>query len=196
MEQKTCGLFDSGVTGVTNGKVASADDITTTAKASTSSDDTSMITEENFGEVFTDLTDFLLQQSAAPSESVEESVPSSSSIRRAEKRAMVSSSTVDHDAYTLKAAKRARVEEEEDSDDSDEVTTTTKTKTERYYERRVKNNIASRRSRETRKQKFLNMEDEAERLEAHNRELEAKVLELEALANTMKAMLVKRLAKS
>ena len=64
----------------------------------------------------------------------------------------------------------------------------------KYRERRVKNNIASKRSRETRKQKFTLMELKAIELEAANEELEKKVTELEGLTKRMKEILVQRLA--
>lgn len=63
----------------------------------------------------------------------------------------------------------------------------------KYKERRRKNNIASRRSREIRKQKFVDMEIEADNLESENRKLEAKIVEMERLAKEMKAILVKSL---
>ncbi|XP_064612220.1 uncharacterized protein LOC135476201 [Liolophura sinensis] len=63
----------------------------------------------------------------------------------------------------------------------------------RYKERRRKNNIASRRSREIRKQKFADMETEADNLESENRRLEVKIVEMERLAKEMKAILVKSL---
>ncbi len=60
--------------------------------------------------------------------------------------------------------------------------------------RRRKNNIASRRSRETRKQKFVGMEKQAEELEAKNAALRVKVAELERLTKIMKDALVQQLA--
>ena len=69
-------------------------------------------------------------------------------------------------------------------------------KDERYRERRIKNNIASKRSRETRKMKYTAMEQKAIDLEASNEELEQRVEELEALTKRMKEVLVKRLSQS
>lgn len=92
-----------------------------------------------------------------------------------------SSPVSDHSDYTLKPKHPTEV-----------VSTT---KAEKYVERRMKNNIASKRSRNTRKQKYVNMEEEAERLETLNRMLEHKVTELETLASSMKASLIQRLAK-
>jgi len=66
----------------------------------------------------------------------------------------------------------------------------------KYLERRRKNNIASKRSRETRKQKFTAMEQQAIDLEKANENLRAKVTQLEELAKEMKDALIKRLANS
>lgn len=60
--------------------------------------------------------------------------------------------------------------------------------------RREKNNIASKRSREVRKQKFVDMEAEAERLVLENARLEKRVVELERLAKQMKDILVAKMA--
>ncbi|XP_076092891.1 uncharacterized protein LOC143064156 [Mytilus galloprovincialis] len=64
----------------------------------------------------------------------------------------------------------------------------------KYRERRNKNNVASRRSRETRKMKFVNMEDEANRLVVKNAELRERIAEMEILAKEMKTLLVQKLA--
>lgn len=64
----------------------------------------------------------------------------------------------------------------------------------KYRERRVKNNIASRRSREIRKMKFSEMDEEANRLVVVNSELRVKIEEMEKLAKDMKALLVQKLA--
>lgn len=60
--------------------------------------------------------------------------------------------------------------------------------------RRIKNNVASKRSREQRKNKFLAMDKEAEDLEVRNAELREKIVELERLAADMKAKLVAKMA--
>lgn len=64
----------------------------------------------------------------------------------------------------------------------------------KYRHRREKNNIASKRSRESRKMKFENMEQEAERLEEDNKRLEVRIVELEKLAKQMKEILVAKMA--
>ena len=61
---------------------------------------------------------------------------------------------------------------------------------------RRKNNIASRRSRETRKQKFLTMDRQADELEEKNRVLRQRVAELERLTKIMKDALVAQLANA
>ncbi|XP_076437297.1 uncharacterized protein LOC143276584 [Babylonia areolata] len=64
----------------------------------------------------------------------------------------------------------------------------------RSRSRREKNNVASKRSREIRKQKFAGMEEEAERLIVDNARLEKRVAELERLAKQMKEILVAKMA--
>ena len=59
-----------------------------------------------------------------------------------------------------------------------------------YLERRRKNNVASKRSRETRKLQLVAMEAEAEHLELTNARLRQRVSELEELTHSMKAALV------
>lgn len=63
----------------------------------------------------------------------------------------------------------------------------------KYRERRDKNNEASRRSRQIRKQKYIEMDKEADDLEIRNDTLRKKIVELEALAKTMKAMLIQKM---
>lgn len=60
--------------------------------------------------------------------------------------------------------------------------------------RREKNNIASKRSREIRKQKFVGMESEADRLIVENEHLEKRVAQLEKLAKKMREILVAKMA--
>ncbi len=64
----------------------------------------------------------------------------------------------------------------------------------KYYQRRHKNNIASKRSRETRKQKFATMEQQAVDLAKKNEALKVKVAELEELTKLMKESLIQKLA--
>lgn len=65
---------------------------------------------------------------------------------------------------------------------------------EKARNRREKNNVASKRSRESRKQKFVNMEEEADRLVEENAHLEKRVVVLERLAKQMREMLVAKMA--
>ena len=65
-----------------------------------------------------------------------------------------------------------------------------------YVQRRHKNNIASKRSRETRKQKFSDMDRRADELEKQNIELQERSDKLEILAKKMKDILVQRMSKA
>lgn len=60
--------------------------------------------------------------------------------------------------------------------------------------RRQKNNIASKRSREQRKQKFSDLDREAEELVVKNEALRKKIAELEKVAKEMKALLVAKMS--
>ena len=116
----------------------------------------------------------------------------------------------DHNDYTRKSApvrplKRARTATVTSESDAESVVSSTSTafgvvptmsKDQKYLERRRKNNIASRRSRETRKQKFASMDKQAEELETKNAELRVKVAELEKLTKLMKDTLIQQLAKA
>lgn len=64
---------------------------------------------------------------------------------------------------------------------------------EKYRERRRKNNIASRRSRELRKRKMETTEQRAQELEEENKRLRARVEELERTGRLMKELLLQRL---
>lgn len=233
-DQKTCGLFDTCGTGVTDGKVASETfaqltDFTTIDFLSTSSlgdnavvsmlqiPDTAASDElensfnsnsnDGFCEVFTDLSDFLLE-TVNPAEfakrgrkrTVTEAILTA--MESGDGITSVPASPVDHNDYTLKPKKRARIATVTSESDAESTissvssSTSPYVKTEKYVERRSKNNIASKRSRETRKQKFSTMEEEVESLQERNQELEAKVHELEAMAKDMKAMLIQRLVKA
>ena len=103
-------------------------------------------------------------------------------------------SNPDHNDYILKRKKF------KESAPSAAVATTVDstskpiTKAEKYMERRRKNNVASKRSRETRKQKFTDMELQAAQLEKDNEVLRAKVEMLEKMAKEMKESLVQKLA--
>ncbi|KAK0049948.1 hypothetical protein Bpfe_020680 [Biomphalaria pfeifferi] len=66
--------------------------------------------------------------------------------------------------------------------------------TDKQAVRRMKNNVASKRSREQRKQKFAEMDQEAEDLIVANEKLRKKIVELEKLAQEMKAQLVAKMS--
>jgi len=110
-------------------------------------------------------------------------------------------SPIDHCDYTRKRPRLSTVSSDLSESDTESVVSLSSSRTnvtavERKTIRRIKNNVASRRSRETRKQKFQLMEEEAQDLERRNKELSQKVIELESLAKQMKAVLVKRLANA
>lgn len=69
-------------------------------------------------------------------------------------------------------------------------------KSTKYLERRRKNNIASKRSREMRKNKFLTMDEQAAELEKANDELRQKIEQLESLTKKMKEALVAKLSSA
>lgn len=99
----------------------------------------------------------------------------------------------DHNYSTLKKRKRKI---SEISDCSEVINSGDDTKLTKYLERRRKNNIASKRSRETRKTKFMSMDEQADELEKANAELRQRIEQLESLTKRMKEALVARLSTS
>ena len=68
------------------------------------------------------------------------------------------------------------------------------TKQLRYLERRRKNNVASKRSRETKKNRMKAMEHQSVVLEEENNILRARISKLEKLTTLMKSTLVQRVS--
>ena len=102
----------------------------------------------------------------------------------------------DHNYHVL-VDQRQRLNSEALTDDqsTDDIGTMPgDTKRQKYLERRKKNNLASKRSRETRKNMFADMETQAEQLEKSNDDLRRRIVELERLTQQMKAVLVERLS--
>jgi len=64
----------------------------------------------------------------------------------------------------------------------------------RYLERRRKNNAASKRSRETKKNRMAELEVQAVNIEKENEDLRVRLAELERLAKLMKSMLVQKVS--
>lgn len=118
----------------------------------------------------------------------------------------------DHNDYTIKT-KRSRNQTVSFSSDTEDsvansdlsMATTSKTNTSqssrgeskdnKYRMRRDKNNVASRRSRQTRKQKFIEMEDQCDILEKENEEMREQIVKMEELAKLMKQHLISKIAK-
>jgi len=104
----------------------------------------------------------------------------------------------DHNDYTSKPYKMARADRPSTSSETScsdyTVTSTSGDAKEKYTQRRNKNNIASRRSRQTRKQKFASNEQRAIDLEVSNAHLESRIIELTKLTQLMKDTLVSKIA--
>jgi len=101
----------------------------------------------------------------------------------------------DHDCYVSKKSRLvSSCSDSAYTDAENDAIPSSSGTVDRYRNRRIKNNIASKRSRETRKQKFGNMEKKAVELEKANAELKQKVELLEQLTKQMKETLVKKLA--
>jgi len=64
----------------------------------------------------------------------------------------------------------------------------------RYLERRRKNNAASKRSRETKKNRMAEMEVQAVNIEQENEDLRVRIAELDRLTKLMKSMLVQKVS--
>ncbi|KAJ8307040.1 hypothetical protein KUTeg_015124 [Tegillarca granosa] len=92
--------------------------------------------------------------------------------------------SIDHD-YVCKKPRLTEVVVESVTEAEPSTSTASKmmrSPAQKYRERREKNNIASKRSRETRKMKFKDMELEAVRLVEENQNLKVKIVELEKMA--------------
>jgi len=142
-----------------------------------------------FNEKFMDLSNFLFSDNEMPkveSEEISIKVPQSD-IKSMKRKVSSVSINPDHNDYTCK---RLRLP----STDDELPETSTDHKGRKYIARRQKNNVASKRSRETRKQKYVDMEQKSLELEKENKELEIKVKEMELLTKKMKDILVKRLS--
>lgn len=104
--------------------------------------------------------------------------------------------SIDHD-YVCKKPRLTEVVVESVTEAEPSTSTASKmmrSPAQKYRERREKNNIASKRSRETRKMKFKDMELEAVRLVEENENLKVKIVELEKMAKEMKTVLIQKLA--
>jgi len=64
----------------------------------------------------------------------------------------------------------------------------------RYLERRRKNNAASKRSRETKKNRMVEMEQQAIHIEKENERLRERLVELDRLTKLMKSLLVQKVS--
>jgi len=212
--QMTSGLFDTGFTGLTAeklGSVGSASIISDTAEGILASlGNGEGLTEDfdldsSFNEVFTDLTTLVKEDNLdaetfdsveatvlpleAPAVSSSDTVAKKPKKRRASSVMVASTLLSDHSSY---ATKKPRVDMPcEENDDVVEVCNSE----EKYRKRRQKNNVASKKSRYNRKQKFIQMEEQANQLESENQILREKVAELEKLTKEMKDTLVKKLAQ-
>ena len=83
-----------------------------------------------------------------------------------------------------------------DDDEDNDVVNVSQVKRSKYLERKIKNNIASKRSRETTKNKFVEMDEQTGELERANEELRKRIVQLEELTMKMKEALVHRLSTS
>jgi hypothetical protein len=162
----------------------------------------------DFCEDFTDLYNFLSMdaghttvQCATMSGCVasvdEETLPTL--IPTTQKSVHPTTTTPDHSYSTIitKPPKRKSDEEicfEDDISESILDESLVVVKRSKYLERRKKNNIASKRSRETRKCKFVEMDEQSLKLEKANVELRKRIEELESLTRRMKEALVEKLS--
>lgn len=106
------------------------------------------------------------------------------------------SSLPDHNYFqTKEKCDESSSNDKTDTSDVDQTTRPSVKKTSKYLERRKKNNVASKRSREIRKGKYVEMEIQANELEEENKKLRIRIEKLEMLTQQMKEILVKRLTK-
>lgn len=145
-------------------------------------------------EIFTDFSDLLLDSHGQPFKLDEEKQQPQPVLNNllATKRAAPDSSqsdlNADHNYYV--SPKKACVDEtfnllDNDHDDIMHI---------RYLERRRKNNAASKRSRETKKSRVMEMEQQVVQLEQDNGHLKDSIEELERLTKVMKSLLLQRVS--
>lgn len=96
---------------------------------------------------------------------------------------VLDSNNPDHDDYTAKFMKPAVIAE------------TPVSSVEKHSNRRVKNNVASRQSRLNRKQKYVDLDDQALKLVTENEELRKKAEKMEELTKEMKRILVEKMVQ-
>jgi hypothetical protein len=161
----------------------------------------------DFCEVFTDLDNFLSSQDAGhliqqplPCESLsDENFTTLSAVPSPTATPDHSYSTVLKPMAHKRKCNESPAANDDVDDDDDEASNDTEVvvvKRSKYLERRKKNNIASKRSREIRKNKFVEMDEQSSRLERANEELRARIEQLESLTKKMKEALVARLSTS
>lgn len=103
-----------------------------------------------------------------------------------------SDSQLDHD-YSSKIKKKCVDSNVETAETQDASFVVEGDEPDKQSVRRMKNNVASKRSREQRKQKIADMDQEAEELITANEKLRLKISELEKLAQELKAQLVAKM---
>ncbi|CAH1774736.1 unnamed protein product [Owenia fusiformis] len=156
---------------------------------------------ENFFEDFTDLTDYLPEETPkvqilGPVKPVKEK-PVKRNLKRQRSAKDVARVTIDHDYSTKKIKKEHPVNNDALKTDNiipKDQLVDGMSDIEKYHERRRKNNVASKISRATRRQKFASMDIEAEELKIENEILRKKTVELENLAKVMKDMLIQKMS--
>lgn len=171
--------------------------------------------EQDFCEVFTDLEDLLCLdgcmspsiqhlltpdpltvQPALTSSNVESTVEDEQLyfVVEPDRYSCSDDSTLDHSYTTIRPTAKRKHCVDVLGEDSFDIIEEPKKKNSKYVERRKKNNIASKRSREARKNKFMEMDDKTTELEKANETLRKKITQLEILTKKMKEALVSKLA--
>lgn len=151
----------------------------------------------DFCETFTDFSDLLLDSDGLPyklqTEPSQQQLTVADNASRTKRKAAVAfaaaaspDTTVDHN-YHVPSKKTFTVETGEliKQNQAD-------IKHLRYLERRRKNNAASKRSRETKKNRMMEMEQQAVLLEQDNECMQQRIVELERLSKLMKSLLVQK----
>jgi len=163
----------------------------------------------SFHEAFMDLTEYLQKECSADFETTDVGTLdgfNSTNVKGKKRTAsdvfgeeLKPTPNPDHCDYILKKRRHSSTSSIDsaisDAASMSGITSTCRSKTQKYLERRRKNNIASKRSRETRKEKFSSMEQKAADLERDNAKLREKVTELEALTKRMREILIQRMVK-
>lgn len=200
MSSKDCGLLsktnDSDVTVTMNSIIPCFSETETVPSIDDLLNDTNYDLNDMLQcEDFTDFSDLLLDTNEQPFklDDFEENQQPSLTETKTSKRKLPDTGLpiVDHNYHVPSKKKTKSVECD---DQLEEDVTSSSRSSSRYLERRRKNNAASKRSREIKKTRMAEMEQQVVTVELNNERLRDHIGELDRLTKLMKSMLVQKVS--